>query len=62
MPGEVIDRPNPAPRPSHLPDLVDQLLVQSEKTNLDDDDSSALSKYRRAACYVAAGELCFDLG
>ncbi|KAL2868254.1 putative phosphoketolase [Aspergillus lucknowensis] len=54
MPGEVIDRPNPAPKPSHLPDLTDQLLVRLQKTNLDGDVCSALFKYRRAASYIAA--------
>ncbi|KAL2827079.1 XFP N-terminal domain-containing protein [Aspergillus cavernicola] len=53
MPGEVIDRPNPAPKPSHVPDLVDQLLVQLQRTNLNDDDCDALYKYRRAAAYIA---------
>lgn len=54
MPGEVIDRPNPAPKPSHVPDLVDELLVPAQKTNLDQSDCDALYKYRRAAAYIAA--------
>lgn len=56
MPGEVIDRPNPAPKPSHVPDLVDELLVPAQKTNLDQSDCDALYKYRRAAAYIAAGK------
>ncbi|KAL4791835.1 XFP N-terminal domain-containing protein [Aspergillus venezuelensis] len=55
MPGEVIDRPNPAPKPSHVPDFVEQLLVPAQKTNLDQKDCDALYKYRRAAAYIAAG-------
>lgn len=54
MPGEVIDRPNPQPLASQVPDLVDQLLVKLEKPTLSDDDNHTLQKYRRAANYIAA--------
>ncbi|RDW86352.1 putative phosphoketolase [Aspergillus mulundensis] len=54
MPGEIIDRPNPAPKPSHVPDLVEQLLVPAQKKSLDQSDCDALLKYRRAAAYIAA--------
>lgn len=55
MPGEVIDRPNPEPLPSNLPDHVDQLMVQLDRINLGQKDYDALIKFRRAACYIAAG-------
>ena len=54
MPGEVIDRPNPQPLPSHLPDLVDELLVKLEKPTLSEDTNHALQKYRNVANYIAA--------
>lgn len=57
MPGEVIDRPNPAPLPSQLPGSVEELLAAPEKSSLNEDDRKALEKFRRAANYIAAGEL-----
>ncbi|PYH41359.1 putative phosphoketolase [Aspergillus saccharolyticus JOP 1030-1] len=54
MPGEIIDRPNPKPEPSHIPDLVEQLQVQLQSTRLTESDYDALLKYRRAAAYIAA--------
>ncbi|KAF2836866.1 putative phosphoketolase [Patellaria atrata CBS 101060] len=54
MPGEVIDRPNPEPLPSQLPDDVLNLAVQLEKTTLPEDVNEALKQFRRAACYIAA--------
>ena len=56
MPGEVIDRPNPEPLPSHLPDYVTQLAVQLEKVTLSENINVALQEFRRAACYIAAGK------
>ena len=44
MPGEVIDRPNPEPLPSHLPDFVDQLMVQLDRIKLDEKDYLILSE------------------
>ena len=55
MPGEVIDRANPQALPSHLPDTVDKLLVELEKTTLDHETNHALLMFRRAANYIAAG-------
>lgn len=57
MPGEVIDRPNPQAVPSHIPDVVEQLQVQLQHTTLDEPAYDALMKFRRAANYIAAGEL-----
>lgn len=54
MPGEVIDRPNPPPAPSQLPDYVEKLLVQVDKPTLPEDANQALQKFRRAANYIAA--------
>ena len=56
MPGEVIDRPNPQPLPSNIPEDVFSLSVQLEKTKLDQATSEALQVYRRAANYIAACE------
>lgn len=54
MPGEVIDRPNPPPAPSNVPDFVSDLLVKIDKPTLPEDVNQALQKYRRAANYIAA--------
>jgi xylulose-5-phosphate/fructose-6-phosphate phosphoketolase len=54
MPGEVIDRPNPKPFPSLIPEYVDDLLVKIDTPKLAPETSSALEKYRRAANYLAA--------
>ncbi|EFE35638.1 uncharacterized protein ARB_05682 [Trichophyton benhamiae CBS 112371] len=54
MPGEVIDRPNPRPPPSQLPDSVDELRVQLQTVKLDDGVRRSLEKFRRATDYIAA--------
>lgn len=54
MPGQHIDRPNPDPMPSHLPDSLEDLQVKLERIKLDQRSSDALAKFRRAACYIAA--------
>lgn len=55
MPGEVIDRPNPQPLPSQVPnDVAEKLLVKLDKPKLDDATNEALQKYRRAANFIAA--------
>ncbi|KAF2804032.1 D-xylulose 5-phosphate/D-fructose 6-phosphate phosphoketolase [Mytilinidion resinicola] len=54
MPGEVIDRPNPEPSPSNLPDDVLSLAVKIEKKPLPEDAVTSLKEFRRAACYIAA--------
>lgn len=60
MPGEVIDRPNPGPLPSQLPDEVAQLAITLESKKLDPEIINALLKFRRAASYVAAGRCSND--
>ena len=64
MPGEVIDRPNPQPVASNVPDYVDQLLVKLDKPTLSEKTNQALQKFRRAANYIAAamiflGDNCY---
>ncbi|KAF1834214.1 D-xylulose 5-phosphate/D-fructose 6-phosphate phosphoketolase [Decorospora gaudefroyi] len=54
MPGEVIDRPNPEPEPSHIADQVLSLNVKVEKKKLPEDVTTSLKDFRRAACYIAA--------
>ncbi|KAF2864778.1 D-xylulose 5-phosphate/D-fructose 6-phosphate phosphoketolase [Massariosphaeria phaeospora] len=54
MPGEIIDRANPAPKPSHVPDQILSLKVEVEKKDLPKDVATALKEFRRAACYIAA--------
>ncbi|KAF2144057.1 uncharacterized protein K452DRAFT_356998 [Aplosporella prunicola CBS 121167] len=55
MAGEVIDRPNPQPLPSHVPDDVfDALAVKLGKETLPEDHNAQFSAFRKAACYIAA--------
>ncbi|KAJ6093236.1 hypothetical protein N7486_008525 [Penicillium sp. IBT 16267x] len=54
MPGEVIDRPNPQPLPSHLPDELEKLKVTIPHQTLDQEACDSLLKFRRAASYIAA--------
>jgi xylulose-5-phosphate/fructose-6-phosphate phosphoketolase len=54
MPGEILDRPNPQPLPSQIPEYVEDLLVKLDKPDLSAEINSALQKYRRAANYIAA--------
>jgi xylulose-5-phosphate/fructose-6-phosphate phosphoketolase len=56
MPGEEIDRPNPGPKPSNIPDDVLHLAVQLEKVKLNDADLRGLEEFRRLSNYIAAGE------
>ncbi|OJJ85644.1 putative phosphoketolase [Aspergillus glaucus CBS 516.65] len=54
MPGENIDRPNPQPLPSHIPDSINELQVRLQNTCLDQSACDSLYKFRRAAAYIAA--------
>jgi hypothetical protein len=56
MPGEIIDRPNPQPLASQIPDAVLGLSVKLEKTTLSDADLKGLEDFRRASNYIAAGK------
>jgi xylulose-5-phosphate/fructose-6-phosphate phosphoketolase len=57
MPGEEIDRPNPQPLASHIPDSVNELAVKLEKIKIPDNELRALEDFRRASNYIAAGSL-----
>jgi len=54
MPREVIDRPDPPPLPSQLPDSVDELSAYPKPAPLEDTDRKSLHAFQRAACYIAA--------
>jgi len=56
MPGEVIDRPNPQPLASHIPDDVLELGVKLEMVKLSNADLQGLEEFRRASNYIAAGK------
>jgi xylulose-5-phosphate/fructose-6-phosphate phosphoketolase len=56
MPKEIIDQPHPPPLKSSLPDYISQLSVQLKPTELPEDVKNGLVAFRRAACYIAAGE------
>lgn len=61
MPGEVIDRPNPKPLASQIPDSVLDLSVKLEIISLTDADLKGLEEFRRASNYIAAGKLSLML-
>lgn len=54
MPGEVIDRPNPQPLASNIPEDVCSLSVKLEASKVDEATSEGLQVFRRAANYIAA--------
>lgn len=56
MPGEVINRPNPKPLDSSVPDSVLSLSVKLEKLHISENDIQALQDFRRASNYIAAGK------
>lgn len=56
MPGEIIDRPNPQPLASNIPEDVLSLSVKLENAQLDESTATGLQEFRRAANYIAAGE------
>ncbi|KAF5641901.1 xylulose-5-phosphate fructose-6-phosphate phosphoketolase [Fusarium tjaetaba] len=58
MPGEVIDRPNPAPLDSHLPDVALELALKAPKKQLDKKIAQSLNDFQHAACYIA-GSMIF---
>ena len=55
MPGEVLDRPNPQPAASGLPDEVLSLSVKLNYVELSDSDRKAIEQFRRGSDYMAAG-------
>ncbi|KAF4967904.1 hypothetical protein FZEAL_10463 [Fusarium zealandicum] len=58
MPGEVIDRPNPAALDSRLPDKTLELVVNPPKVQLDTSVAQSLKDFQQAACYIA-GSMIF---
>jgi xylulose-5-phosphate/fructose-6-phosphate phosphoketolase len=56
MPGQQIDRPNPPPLESQLPEAVLALAGRPETKPLPDHLRQALQSFQRAACYIAACE------
>jgi len=55
MPGEILDRPNPPPGKSQLPDSILEYRVNLESPDaLTTEELQAITKYRRAADYIAA--------
>ncbi|KAF4462572.1 hypothetical protein FALBO_10611 [Fusarium albosuccineum] len=58
MPGEVIDRPNPAPLESRLPSDALDLAARPPKKELEKDVAQSLKDFQQAACYLA-GSMIF---
>ncbi|KAJ4169746.1 hypothetical protein NW754_005894 [Fusarium falciforme] len=58
MPGEVIDRPNPAPLESRLPYETLDLAARPPKKALDKSVAQSLKDFQQAACYLA-GSMIF---
>lgn len=56
MPGEIIDRPNPQPLASNIPDHVQDLAVKLKNIELSDGDLQGLDEFRRAGNFIAAGK------
>jgi xylulose-5-phosphate/fructose-6-phosphate phosphoketolase len=56
MPGEIIDRPNPQPLASHIPNDVLALAVKLNNAKLSEADLKGLEEFRRASNYIAAGK------
>ena len=55
MPGEILDRPNPPPGKSQLPDSILEYHVNLDSTNvLTTEELQAITKFRRTADYIAA--------
>ena len=58
MSGKHIEQPNPPPDPSLVPDFVLNLGVQLDHENyLSEDELKSLEIFKRAANYIAAGNL-----
>ena len=56
MPGQQILEPNPPPDSSQLPDALLEYRVKLDvKGTLSGDELEAVSQFRRAADYIAAG-------
>lgn len=62
MPGEVIDRPNPGPLDSQLPDTVLDLTAKPPRIPLEKKDAQSLKDFQQAACYIAGCKIVHGLG
>ena len=61
MPGEVLDRPNPPPGKSQLPDSILEYHVDLDYANaLTPNELQAITKFRRAADYIAAAMIFLE--
>lgn len=58
---KAIDKPNPGPAPSRLPDSVLSLAAEFDKTKLDDVTRKGIKRFRQAADYIAAGTYSVSL-
>lgn len=57
MPGEILDRSNPQPLNSNVPDeVLNCLAVKLDKLDLSNNDLKSLQEFRRASNYIAAGK------
>lgn len=56
MPGEIIDRPNPQPLASNIPDHVQDLAIKLQNIELSNADLKGLDEFRRASNYISAGK------
>jgi hypothetical protein len=56
MPGEIIDRPNPQPLASNIPDHVQDLAIKLQNIELSHADLKGLEEFRRASNYISAGK------
>ena len=55
MPGEILDRPNPPPGKSQLPDSILEYHINLHPTDvLTEEELQAITKFRRTADYIAA--------
>ena len=55
MPAEILNRPNPPPGKSQLPDSILSLEVTLDTTSsLAEEEKNAIQKFRRMANYIAA--------
>lgn len=55
MPAEILDRPNPPPGKSQLPDSILDLEITLDTANsLSNEEKNAIQKFRRMANYIAA--------
>ena len=57
MPAQELLVANPPADPSLLPDFIEKLKIEIDKNVLSPAELSAVQQFRRAADYIAAGQL-----